>query len=307
MWSIPAGYDLTGCSECGLLGVAVSPDGAHIYLSFTATDATAAQRSIVLEYALFGGVPFGTADELFDVDQPFTNHNGGNLAFGPDGYLYLSFGDGGSGGDPQENGQNINTLLGKILRVDPSGGSGYVSPGSNPYAGAVPGFAQIFALGVRNPWKFSFDTETGDLWVADVGQDTREEITRLEASLGGGLGANLGWDTWEGTHQHEPGLPTSADHVGPTYEYTTNGSEGGSVTGGFVYRGDDIVGLNGTYLWADYKEPELRGYNDEFSGGAIWFGVDVPGGSVTSFVQDLDGEVYAISHSGRISKVVAAG
>ena len=93
--------------------------------------------------------------------------------------------------------------------------------------------------------------------------------------------------------------------MGPTYEYTTNGLEGGSVTGGFVYRGDDIVGLNGTYLWADFKEPELRGFNDEFSGGAIWFGIDVPGGSVTSFVQDLDGEVYAISHGGSVSKVVA--
>ena len=307
VWTIPSSYDLTGCNECGLLGVAVSPDGSHIYLSFTATDTTSVQRSIVLEYALFSGAPFGNPDELFDVDQPFTNHNGGHLAFGPDGYLYASFGDGGSGGDPQENGQNINTLLGKILRVDPSGASGYVSPATNPFAGDIPGFDQIFAVGVRNPWKFSFDTLTGDLWVADVGQDSREEITRLEAALGGGLGANLGWDTWEGSRQHEPGTPTSDDHIGPTYEYTTNGAEGGSVTGGFVYRGDDIVGLNGTYLWADYKEPELRGFNDEFGVGAISFGVDVPGGSVTSFVQDLDGEVYAISHSGRISKVVAAG
>lgn len=306
VWTIPGAYDLTGCNECGLLGVAVSPDGSHIYLSFTATDATFVQRSIVLEYALLLGAPFGSADELFDVDQPFTNHNGGHLAFGPDDYLYVSFGDGGSGGDPQENGQNVNTLLGKILRVDPSGESGYENPATNPFFGGTPGFDQIFAVGVRNPWKFSFDTETGDLWVADVGQATREEFTRLEASLGGGLGANLGWDTWEGTHQHEPGTPTSGDHVGPTYEYTTNGAEGGSVTGGFVYRGDDIVGLDGTYLWADFKEPELRGYHDEF-GGAIWFGVDVPGGSVTSFVQDLDGEVYAISHSGQISKVVAAG
>ncbi|MEZ5244551.1 MAG: PQQ-dependent sugar dehydrogenase [Acidimicrobiales bacterium] len=307
VWSIPGGYDLTGCNECGLLGVAVSPDGSHIYLSFTATDPIAAQRSVVLEYSLFGGAPFGSPDELFDVDQPFNNHNGGHIAFGPDGYLYASFGDGGSGGDPLENGQNINTLLGKILRVDPSGGPGYSIPPTNPFFGAIPGFDQIFAVGVRNPWKFSFDTGTGDLWVADVGQDNREEITRLEAALGGGLGANLGWDTWEGSRQHEPGSPTSEAHVGPTYEYTTNGPEGGSVTGGFVYRGDDIVGLNGTYLWADYKDPELRGDNDEFSGGAIWFGTNVPGGSVTSFVQDLDGEVYAISHSGRISKIIAVG
>lgn len=305
VWSIPAGYSLTGCGECGLLGVAVSPGGGHIYLSFTASGGSEVQRSIVLEYALTAGVPSGAADELFDVDQPFTNHNGGHLTFGPDGFLYLSFGDGGSGGDPRENGQDINTLLGKILRVDPSGGPGYTNPDSNPFEGGTPGFDQIFIVGVRNPWKFSFDTETGDLWVADVGQSTREEITRLEASLGGGNGANLGWDTWEGTFNHEPGDPAIPDHVGPTYEYTTNGSEGGSVTGGFVYRGDDIVGLNGTYLWADFKEPELRGYNDEFSGGAIWFDVDVPGGSVTSFVQDLDGEVYAISHSGRISKVIA--
>ncbi|MDW3218648.1 MAG: PQQ-dependent sugar dehydrogenase [Acidimicrobiales bacterium] len=306
VWSIPAGYSLPGCGECGLLGVAVSPDGGHIYLSFTASGGSQAHRSIVLEYALVGGVPTGAADELFDVEQPYTNHNGGHLAFGPDDLLYLSFGDGGSGGDPEENGQDLNTLLGKILRVDPSGGPGYTNPESNPFHGGTPGYDQIFAVGVRNPWKFSFDTETGDLWVADVGQDRREEFTRLEAHLGGGLGANLGWDTWEGTYHHEPSDPPIADHVGPTYEYTTNGDEGGSITGGFVYRGDDIVGLNGTYLWADFKEPELRGFNDEFSGGAIWFDVDVPGGSVTSFVQDLHGEVYAISRGGSISKVVPA-
>jgi glucose/arabinose dehydrogenase len=309
VWSIPGGYDLTGCNECGLLGVAVSPDGSHIYLSFTAdsSEPGVEQRSIVLEYALVNGVPTGAADELFDVDQPFPNHNGGHLTFGPDGFLYVSFGDGGSSGDPRNNGQNLNTLLGKILRVDPSGASGYVSPATNPYAGGIPGFDQIYLVGVRNPWKFSFDSFNGDLWVADVGQNTREEITRLEARLGGGLGANLGWKTWEGTHHYTPSNPVITDHVGPTYEYQTNGSEGGSVTGGFVYRGDDIVGLNGTYLWADYKDPELRGYNDEFSGGAIWYGTDVPGGSVTSFLQDLDGEVYAISHSGRISKIIAVG
>ena len=309
VWSIPGGYDLTGCNECGLLGVAVSPDGDHIYLSFTADSSAPGveQRSIVLEYALVNGIPTGAPDELFDVDQPFPNHNGGHLAFGPDGFLYASFGDGGSSGDPRNNGQNLNTLLGKILRVDPSGASGYVNPATNPYVGGTPGFDQIYLVGVRNPWKFSFDSFNGDLWVADVGQNTREEITRLEAHLGGGLGANLGWRKWEGTHHHAPSNPAIPDHVGPTYEYQTNGSEGGSVTGGFVYRGDDIVGLNGTYLWADYKDPELRGYNDEFSGGAIWFGTNVPGGSVTSFVQDLDGEVYAISHAGLVSKVVAAG
>jgi len=171
IWTIPGGYDLTGCNECGLLGVAVSPDGGHIYLSFTADSSAPGvnQRSIVLEYALVGGVPSGAPDELFDVDQPRSNHNGGHVTFGADGYLYASFGDGGGSGDPDENGQDINTLLGKILRVDPSGPSGYVSPADNPYVG-VPGFDQIFLIGVRNPWKFSFDSVNGDLWVGDFAQ-----------------------------------------------------------------------------------------------------------------------------------------
>jgi len=306
IWTVPAPYAATGCHECGFLGVAVAPDGAHIYLSFTAESATAAQRSVVLEYALIGGVPSGSPDELVVIDQPHSNHNGGHLTFGPDGHLYASFGDGGSGGDPDEHGQNIHTVLGAMIRIDPSGATGYTLPGDNPFVG-VAGDDRIFLVGVRNPWKFSFDIGTGDLWIADVGQNTREEITRLPVADGAGLGANLGWDRWEGTYLHEAGDPVTPSHTGPTYEYTTNGPEGGSITGGFVYRGSDIVGLNGTYLWADWKEPELRGFNDEFSGGAIWFGVDVPGGSVVSFLQDLDGEVYAISHNGSISKVVDVG
>ncbi len=305
IWSIPGPYVPTGCHECGFLGVAISPDGGQIYMSFTADSATANQRSVVLEYALVGGVPSGAPDELISVDQPHSNHNGGHLTFGPDEYLYASFGDGGSGGDPDEHGQNIDTLLGAMLRIDPSAATGYTNPVGNPFVG-VAGDDSIFLVGVRNPWKFSFDTGTDDLWIADVGQNTREEITRLRATDGGGLGANLGWDRWEGTHLHEAGADIP-DHVGPTYEYTTNGAEGGSITGGFVYRGADIVGLNGTYLWADWKEPELRGFNDEFSGGAIWFGVDVPGTSVVSFLQDLDGEVYAISHNGSISKIIDLG
>ena len=168
------------------------------------------------------------------------------------------------------------------------------------------GADEIYLYGVRNPWKFSFDTFTDDLWIADVGQSQREELNRLEAHLGAGKGANLGWNTFEGTIRFDGGDLDIPGHVGPVYEDQTGGAEGRSVTGGFVYRGTDIVGLDGTYLWADFINPELRGWNETW-GGPISYGVDVPGGSVASFVQDLDGEVYAISFGGSISKVVAAG
>lgn len=307
IWSVPETANPVSGGEQGFLGVAVAPDGGHIYMSFNsdATPSTDAHESVVWEYALSSGLPTGSPDELFRVAQFEDNHNGGHLTFGPDGYLYLTFGDGGGGGDPEENGQDTSTILGSIVRVDPAGGPGYTIPGSNPFAGK-PGRDEIYLFGVRNPWKFSFDTATGDLWVADVGQSTREELNRLEAPVAG-LGANLGWNTYEGTGRFDSGDPELADHIGPVYQYATGGSEGRSVTGGFVYRGAEITGLNGTYLWADFVEPELRGFNDEFSGGSIWFGVNVPGGSVASFVQDLAGEVYAISRGGSISKIIDAG
>ncbi|MEM9518795.1 MAG: PQQ-dependent sugar dehydrogenase [Actinomycetota bacterium] len=284
--------------ERGLLGVAVSPDGARLYVSFTDN----LGDSVIWEYDLVAGVPSGPPRVVIQVNQPASNHNGGNIAFGPDGHLYATFGDGGGAGDPSEHGQNTSTILGSVIRIAPTGSGGYTIPSDNPFVGGG-GAAEIFLHGVRNPWKFSFDSFTGDLWVADVGQNAREELNRLEAHLGGGNGANLGWNTYEGTIRFDTSDPEIADHVGPIYEYQTGGPEGRSVTGGYVYRGDDISGLDGTYLWADYLTPELRGWNQAF-GGPISYGVDVPGGLVSSFFQDANGEVYAVSLSGSISQVV---
>ncbi len=293
--------------ERGLLGVAVSPDGSNIYLSFTAHPLSSdASHSVIWEYTLSGGLPVGMPDELLRIPQFETNHNGGNVVFGPDGFLYATFGDGGGGGDPEENGQNTSTLLGSIIRIDPTAGSGYTIPATNPFVG-VAGADEIYLYGVRNPWKFSFDRDTGDLWVADVGQNAREEINRLTAASGGGLGANLGWNTYEGTLRFDNGDPEIPDRVGPVYEYQNGGPEGRSITGGYVYRGTEIVGLNGTYLWADFVEPALRGFNDTFGSGPIQYGVDVPGATVASFLEDRTGEIYAISLSGTISKIVEVG
>ena len=286
--------------ERGLLGVAVNPAGDRLYVSFTDN----AGDSVIWEYDLVAGLPSGSPRVVLTVAQPSSNHNGGHIAFGPDGHLYATFGDGGGAGDPNEHGQNTSTLLGSIIRITPTGTGGYTVPADNPFVGGS-GADEIFLYGIRNPWKFSFDTSTGDLWVADVGQSTREEINRLEAALGGGNGANLGWNTYEGTTRFDTSDPVIADRVEPVYEYATGGAEGRSVTGGFVYRGTAIDGLDGTYLWADFFTAELRGWHSSF-GGAISYDADIPGGLVASFVQDLGGEVYAISISGTISQVVGA-
>ncbi len=293
--------------ERGLLGVAVSPDGSNIYLSFTTHPlSTDASHSVIWEYSLSAGVPVGAPDKLLTVTQFETNHNGGNVVFGPDGFLYATFGDGGGGGDPEENGQNTSTLLGSIIRIDPTSGSGYTIPATNPFVGTA-GADEIYLYGVRNPWKFSFDRDTGDLWVADVGQNAREEINRLTSVSGAGLGANLGWNTYEGTLRFDLGDPDIPDRVIPVYEYQNGGPEGRSITGGYVYRGAEIVGLSGTYLWADFVEPALRGFNDTFGSGPIDYGVAVPGATVAGFLEDGSGEIYSISLGGTISKIVEVG
>ncbi|MEM8707338.1 MAG: PQQ-dependent sugar dehydrogenase [Actinomycetota bacterium] len=289
-------------NERGLLGVAVSPDGSRIYFSGTAIDD---HDSFVWEFDLAGGEPVeGSERVLIEVDQPsqFTNHNGGHIVFGPDGALYASFGDGGGSGDPLEHGQNTSTILGSMIRIQPVGDGTYTIPADNPFVGgAAP---EIYLYGVRNPWKFSFDSATDDLWIGDVGQNRREEINRLRSIDGRGLGANLGWNTYEGTTVFDGGDPAIADRVDPVYEYETGGAEGNSVTGGVVYRGTDIVGLDGTYLWADYIAAELRGFNDDFGSGPISYGVSPPGGLVSAFFADATGEVFVVSLAGSVSQVV---
>src|SRR5438093_7271723 len=245
-------------TEQGLLGLAFAPDYSttgRFYINYTDSigGTTVIERFTV---SANPDVANPTGTRILTIPQPFENHNGGWIAFGPDGYLYFSTGDGGSGGAPDDRAQNLNVLLGKILRIDVSGAT-YTSPPSNPYFGATPGLDEIWAFGLRNPWRNSFDRKTQDLVIADVGQSQREEIDF--AAAGTGAGANYGWRCFEGTLSYAasttipcgscsaPGCPK----VFPAYEYAHTLGRC-SVTGGYIYRGCAIPDWNGVYFFADY-------------------------------------------------------
>jgi glucose/arabinose dehydrogenase len=297
---------LTEGSEQGLLGITFSSDGRLLYVDYTAKPDG---RTIVAEYELGdrNAVATSSRRELLTVEQPAQNHNGGQRALGPDGYLYIGLGDGGGSGDPEGRAQSTDELLGKILRIDPLGADGereYGIPAGNPFA-AGGGAPEIWLLGVRNPWRFSFDTATGDLWIGDVGQDQWEEIDRLPATDGfdAGRGANLGWDQMEGTHPFDGKNPTGG--VLPLHEYSHE--DGGcSVTGGYVYRGDAIEPLRGAYLYADFCAAGLRGLQTD-QGVVIdertW---DLPLENITAFGQDNGGELFALLGSGPLMKISLA-
>ncbi len=280
--------------EMGLLGLTFSPDGDRLYTS----SVSPRQVSELWEWpvAADGRVDAGRGRLVLSLAQPFTNHNGGDVTFGPDGYLYLAFGDGGGGGDPLRAGQDPHNWLGTILRINPrSGANGepYTIPADNPYADGTGGAPEVWLWGARNPWRFSFDRATGDLWVADVGQDLVEEITRLPATdRPAGRGANLGWSDYEGSvpfwsQQEPPG------HVRPTVEYRHGDDKRCSITGGYVYRGGRLPGLHGVYLYSDFCDGALWGYTD--AAGARPLGTGAPGGSVLSFGEGPDGEIYVLT------------
>ena len=288
--------------ERGLLGMAFSSDGRKLYLDLIRASDSA---TVVLEYEL-GDRP--TIDvksrrELLVVDQPYPNHNGGHLVTGPDGFLYVGLGDGGSDG----NGQDRGTLLGSILRIDPDAGDDdrpYGIPEGNPFVDDDGARPEIWLYGVRNPWRFTFDRGLGDLWVADVGQDEFEEINRLPTSKGfdAGRGANLGWDQMEATHPFQGGEnPEGA--VLPVFEY---GREAGcSVTGGYVYRGEAIPGLDGVYLYADLCSGGIRGLQldqGQVVDSRTW---DLPVQQLFSFGQDDAGELYLLSGAGQVLLLTA--
>ena len=287
--------DVSTGTEQGLLGLAFSPDGGRLYLNYTDLEGD----THIVEYAMSGGnADPDTRREVLFVDQPFANNNGGHLAFGPDGRLWIGMGDGGSGGDPQDNAQSLGSLLGKMLRIDPrpSGGAAYTSPPDNPLAGggARP---EIWAYGLRNPWRFSFDRATGDLWIGDVGQNASEEIDYQPAGAGG---QNYGWARLEGTRQFS-GRPPS-DAVAPFFEYERVGGNC-SVTGGYVYRGARIPALVGVYVFADFCAGQLRALRQ--SGGQLvderTFSNSVR--SLSSFGQDNAGELYALSLQGGVFRI----
>jgi glucose/arabinose dehydrogenase len=287
-------------SERGLLGIAFSPDGAHLYLSYT--DERGDSR--LDEWATGPGIEDvdpASHRNVLSVDQPFSNHNGGNIVFGPDGLLYYGLGDGGAAGDPEGRAQNPDELLGKVLRIDPrrSEDDRYAIPADNPFAGGG-GRGEVYITGVRNPWRFTFDRQNGDLWIGDVGQGAEEEIDLLPA--GRAAGANLGWDRLEGNRRFEGEVPAGV--VPPVFTYGRD--EGYSVTGGYVYRGSAIPGLGGAYVFGDYGAGVVRALGIE--GGRVVsersLGVETGPASLVSFAEDADGELYVLSLEGPVYRLV---
>ena len=283
--------------EQGLLGLAFSPNGRELYVNYTDTSGD----TQVTGYAMRGDrVDLSTRRDILVVDQPFTNHNGGNLAFGPDGYLYIGLGDGGSAGDPFGNGQSLETLLGKMLRIDPqlSGEFPYRIPPDNPFVGRVDARPAIWAYGLRNPWRFSFDRMTGDLWIGDVGQTAWEEIDRRSSGSSGG--ENYGWNLLEGAHPYA--ADSAEDAIRPIFEYSQDGG-GCTVIGGYVYRGTQIAGLDGAYLFGDLCLGRIEAIRVE--GGRV-VGHRALGPVVenlSSFGEDAAGELYALSLSGGVYRI----
>jgi glucose/arabinose dehydrogenase len=290
--------------EAGLLGLAFHPrwtQNHQAFVNYTAFSAAspANLRTTISRFSSAdGGQTLDPATEqvLLTIEQPFENHNGGGMVFGPDGFLYLGVGDGGSAGDPLGNAQDPSRILGKLLRIDVDSGAPYGIPATNPFA-AGGGRPEVYAFGLRNPWRFSFDRATGALWLADVGQNDWEEVDVIVA------GGNYGWNRREGTHCYPPGSPScSGAFVDPVAEYSH--AEGASITGGFVYRGRALPQLAGQYVYGD------------FGSGRIWAipaaGPFVPaligqGTAIASFGEDASGELYVAELSpGRISKLIAA-
>ncbi len=298
--------------ERGLLGLAFSPDyltSGRFYVNYTDRKGdTVVTRYTVADPASDSPALTGSLSVL-KVPQPYGNHNGGCIIFGPDSMLWVGMGDGGSGGDPEGRAQDPDSLLGKMLRLDVSG-NGRARPASdNPgpvgTSGLVP---EAYQSGLRNPWRFSFDRENGDLWIGDVGQTAREEINHVE--LSSAAGANFGWNIWEATHPYPDGTnPSSRGFIFPVVEYGRG--EGRSVTGGYVYRGSAYPELDGVYLYADYVDGWVAGLRLDASVGGDPDAVREERvlarnvGNPSSFGEDADGELYLVDHGGTVYRIEA--
>lgn len=295
-------------NEEGLLGMAFDPEfdnTGHFYLFYSAANP---RRSVVSRFTAgtagqMGENPANPESELvvIEVAEPFQNHNGGQLAFGPDGMLFISLGDGGAGGDPQGNGQDPSTLLAAILRIDVSGiwpDHDYRVPPDNPFAGSSDARGEVWAYGLRNPWRFSFDRRNGDLWTGDVGQNAFEEVDLV---LRGG---NYGWNTLEGNHCFSPRSGCDASGtILPVIEYGSN--KGCSVIGGYVYRGSEIPDLAGTYLYGDFCSGEVHGFRYE-NNAVVDHSLLVDSGfMITSFGEGENGEIYVLSQRGDIYRLTS--
>ena len=300
-------------SEQGLLGLAFHPqfvDNGRFFINYTNT----AGDTVIAEYRISANPDVAdpsSARIVLQVAQPYSNHNGGHLAFGPDGYLYIGLGDGGSGGDPQGNAQNPSRLLGKMLRIDVDAAQPYGIPPTNPFVGSSPPLDEIWALGLRNPWRYSFDRVTGDLYIADVGQNRYEEINFQPASSSGG--ENYGWNIVEGNGHCFPS-GSSCNQAGltqPIHEY--DHSQGCSVTGGYVYRGCKMPDLRGTYFYADFCSGWVRTFRvvggiatDHQDRTAELESSGVSIDQVASFGEDARGELYIADLGGEVFKIVPA-
>jgi glucose/arabinose dehydrogenase len=301
------GLQIKGNEE-GLLALCLAPDFATSGVFYAYYTAAKPRRGVVSRFRSTGprqAVDRASEELLLEVEQPWGNHNGADLKFGPDGFLYVSLGDGGAANDPKRHGQDLQTLLGSVLRLDVSAAAGdrpYAIPAENPFVGRADARPEIWCYGLRNPWRMAFDRATGALWCGDVGQNSWEEVDILIA------GGNYGWNAYEGSRPFakkpaDVQLPT--DHIPPVFEYDRSMQTGGlSITGGFVYRGQRFPALQGVYLCADYAS------------GNVW-GLDAArptehrlvmrgGRSICSFAEDPAGELYVVEHRpGRIARVEA--
>lgn len=292
--------------EKGLLSVAFHPRYAQndlFYLNYTAQDQ--GLHTVISEFKASKDPDKAVAEServLLRIKQPYSNHNGGQNAFGPDGFLYIGMGDGGSGDDPDDNGQNLQSLLGKMLRIDVNrrdGGTPYEIPSDNPFATGG-GRPEIYAWGLRNPWRFSFDPVTGLLYAGDVGQDHWEEIDIIAK------GGNYGWRVREGNHCTRGVNKNCGDEgfVSPIHEYGRG--EGISVTGGHVYRGKNIPGLCGAYIFGDFGTGLIWGLRGNAKGSDSHRRINDSGLNLSSFGQDEDFELYAVDHDGRLLRLAPA-
>ena len=290
-------------NEEGLLGLAFDPEfseNGYFYLYYSAASP---RRSVLSRFSVRPDGVAADADSewvIMEVEQPYSNHNGGQIAFGPDGYLYVGLGDGGSRGDPRGNGQNLSTFLGSIVRIDVSGldeNGSYSIPADNPFVGVDGARGEIWAYGIRNPWRFSFDRESGELWMADVGQNRFEEVNIVRRGL------NYGWNVMEGSSCFKPSRGCDAQGLEmPIAEY---GREGGcSVTGGYVYRDKRLPSLYGAYIYGDFCSGKIWALRHD--GTKITDHLEIVDSSleISSFGEDQDGEILVLSFDGGMYRLV---
>ena len=290
----------TNANERGLLGLAFHPnypENPFFFVNYTNNSGA----TTISKFSVSANQDIANDSEtiLLEINQPYANHNGGCINFGPDGNLYIGMGDGGSGGDPQNYSQNTESLLGKMLRINVNSGA-YSIPENNPYGD------EIWSVGLRNPWKFSFDSLNGDLWIADVGQNEFEEINMVQNNP---ANINYGWRCYEGNEPYNlSGCPDEGlTFPVSTYSHYNSGDFKCSITGGYVYRGNQISGLNGVYFFADYCSGEIgllsKNENDEWDMSLAFPNIN---GSWVSFGEDINGELYIASINGGVYKIIDA-